>query len=369
LARHTLDAMGKDTDVRRLASGNAEAWRLARVWLRAEGTEALVVLGAEHLHAGAWSKAIALGREAPLALVLVHERVGLRRGHRELLASDDGPQEVGAEQFIRWLSAERHRPSGARELFGAPAHRRFPRVPDDEIPYFRDACRRALAPAGLREVEETAVKAIHATRRWLCRTERVTEASAAAFLVELTSSICDVNEELVLLRGAQAALWRAGWLLKVDASLLAAARGAEPDVPLEEARERLRHCPHPRDAALGAVAIAGRLGPKELAMLSVDQVSVSGERAALRLDREDAELGALSPVVRALLLERQASDPRPHDPLFTSASGERLRPKGIQRLLRRLALESGLPLLRVKPAAARDPSGWCARRGVVLQRL
>lgn len=93
--------------------------------------------------------------------------------------------------------------------------RRFPAVPDDEIPFFRAACRDVLSKPDFCVVDKAFRKSFDSASRWLQDRHDLSEEQVGAFLAGELGWRTDVNGQLTRLRGAQVAFLRHWWLLKV----------------------------------------------------------------------------------------------------------------------------------------------------------
>ncbi|MCA1701422.1 MAG: hypothetical protein LC790_21990, partial [Actinobacteria bacterium] len=211
------------------------------------------------------------------SVVLIQHQPGRDRTERDLRGRERAFTSVEPAVFHAW--AERFETAcdqaAPDRTVAAPADkRRFPAVPDDEIPYFRAACRDALTKPNFRIVDAAYRKAFDSAHRWLQARPDVTEDEAGKFLASQIRWVPDVNEQLTCLRGAQVAFLRHWWLLKVDPEGIAAAHGADPLVDLADdaVYHRLRQYAHPKTSALAALSIATRLPPGRLSMLNADPV-------------------------------------------------------------------------------------------------
>ncbi|MDQ3675324.1 MAG: hypothetical protein M3401_00750 [Actinomycetota bacterium] len=157
LALGILAGLGKDLD-REKQITQRDAWRLARVWLNAEQIHALIIIGADQLDVATWRQLSDVCRQSPTpSVILIQHQTGLDRTRRELLDRERTFTSVQSATFHDWgtrfEAACEHASTAEVEL--APALKpRFPSVPDDEIPYFRAACRGALSRPDFRVVDK-----------------------------------------------------------------------------------------------------------------------------------------------------------------------------------------------------------------------
>jgi hypothetical protein len=373
LAGVILEELGKDLDLQRGRLATDEAWMLTGIWLRAHEIGALLVIGVEHAGVALWHRLTDLAAHARLTVVLLSETLALSRGQRALFASPHGSiKSWEPDAFTAWLTqlsaASRHAPGSVPRPSSAA---RFPGVPSDEIPFFRDTCRRLLSAGEFAVVDATYLDAFAIAERWLegaCRP--LSEKATGAFLAGLIADARGIHEQLARLRGAQAAFWRARWLLKVRPDALVAAYRLRPDgIDREAASAVLNGYVSPRTAALAAIALRTGLSPGRLSLLNADQLS-HGCRTINLGDDAPVSLGPERPLLIAheLHRERQGRDPR--GPLFCRNDGERLRPRAIQQILRRSATETGLALTQTWSAPPeREHTFWMHRRGLTIQPL
>jgi len=377
LALGILAGLGKDLD-REKQIKQRDAWRLARVWLNAEQIQALIVIGADQLDVATWRQLSDVCRQSPTpSVILIQHQTGLDRTQRELLDRERTFTNVPPATFHDWgarfEAACEHACSAEVEL--APALKpRFPSVPDDEIPYFRAACRAALSTPDFRVVDKAYVKAYDSTCRWLDDHGPISEDEVGRFLSgDLYRA--DVNEQLTRLRGAQVAFLRHWWLLKVDIDALAAARYLEPPAEIDDdTYEQLRAYIQPKTSALAALSITTKLTPGQLAMLNADQVYAGRRwaRAYNAIDLGDRKLAvpAASLFLRAHDVDRDLRDAPPDGPLFTTSNGARLTAAGVQQQLRRVTRDIGRPLVSGWSSPTAQQHGhWMRRRGLSLQPL
>ena len=381
LALAILERLGKDLD-REKQIRQQDAWRLARVWLDAEEIQALIVIGADQLDLDTWHGLANVCRQMPTpSVILIQHQPGRDRTERDLRGRERAFTSVEPAVFHAW--AERFETAcdqaATDATDAAPTDkRRFPAVPDDEIPYFRAACRDALTKPDFRIVDAAYRKAFDSACRWLRARPDVNEDEAGAFLASQVRWVPDINEQLTRLRGAQVAFLRHWWLVKVDPEALAAAQNADPLVDLADdaVYHRLRKYAHPKTSALAALSIATRLPPGRLSMLNADQVftgrptSLWSSYNLIDLGDEIRSIPAAGLFLRAYHLDRDMRDQPADGPLFTTISGQRLTAAGVQQQLRAVTRDIGVPLVAGWSASpARQHGHWMRRRGLTLQAL
>lgn len=373
-----LADLGKDLD-REKQLTQRDAWRLARVWLNAEEIHALIIIGADQLDAATWHQLSDVCRRTPTpSVILIQHQPGLDRTQRELLHRERAFTSVPPATFHNWggrfEAACEHASTAAAELAPAPKKRTFPSVPDDEIPYFRAACRAALSKPDFRVVDDTYRKAYDSTWRWLDGRRHLSEDHVGALLAGALLGM-DVNEQLTRLRGAQIAFLRHWWLLKVDVEALAAAYHVDSPAELDDdVHDQLHAYAQPKTSALAALAIATSLPPGRLAMLNADQIDAGRRRDreynAVDLGDRKVAVPAASLFLRAHYLDRELRDQPPDGPLFTTSAGERLTAAGVQQQLRRVTRDIGRALVTSWSSPPAEQHGhWMRRRGLTLQPL
>lgn len=377
LALGILAALGKDLD-REKQIKQRDAWPLARVWLNAEEIQALIVIGADQLDVTTWRQLSDVCRQSPTpSVILIQHQTGLERTQRELLDRERTFTSAPPAAFHAWGArfdaALEHAASPDDEL-EPPRKARFPSVPDDEIPYFRAACRAALSKPDFRVVDDAYRKSYDSTCRWLARCDQLSEDEVGGFLAA-AMYWADVNEQLTRLRGAQVAFLRHWWLLKVDIDGLVAAHHVDAPTHIDaETHRLLRAYIQPKTSALAALAIVTGLPPGRLAMLSADQIygGRSWNRSYNAIELGDHRLGVrdASLFLRAHDVDRGLRDQPPDGPLFTTSAGKRLTAAGVQQQLRRVTRDIGRPLVSSWSSPAAEQHGhWMRRRGLTLQPL
>ena len=342
-----------------------EAWGLAATWLRAHDIRALVVIGSQYASAALWRRLAALATEARLTIALIGTSPRLTRAQRELLG---GPiTRWRADAFTSWISqlppADRAPPRARRTP--------FPAVPVDELPFFRASCARLLGAEAFDVVDAAYRAAFRSTERWLSNVARpLTEECTGAFLADLISDADGIHDQLTRIRGAQAAFWRARWLLKVHVDVLAAAYRAHLDgIDRHAAADLLNGYVSPRTAALAAITLRTQLPPGRLALLNAQQLT--HHCRALNLgEGPPITFGPERPLLIAHRLEAERRGQDPRGALFCDHHGQRLRPKAIKQLLRRTSAETGLALTQTwSPPTQRQHAYWMHRRGLSIQPL
>ena len=330
-----LRALGKQLRLPETPHDPHRQLQHAGIWLTAEEIGDLVVVRADRLAPAAWTLLLDLARGVPyLTLSLVIHRPTLPTPLRAMLG--DEPHD---ELRYHELDTPRVEPTPVSQ-HGEPP---FPAVPDTDFPLFLSACEALLDSADADRVL-AAHAAEHArTRAWL-HEQRLPGVTVIAGRLGALVSICsDPHEVLARLRGAQSALFLAGWLATFDAGTLVAAHATAHGSPLDDAAiGLLRAYASTQRAALGAIALASRGSAETIARLTV--ADVDRRTGSIHIGGRDHTLpGAAAGIARAHRLARVRNGATSDRPLFTARYADRpLKPAGVQRQLRELARETGL---------------------------
>lgn len=372
-----LQALGKDLDLTP-ALRQQDAWRLAKAWLEAEDTRALIVIGPEQFTEELWEEIDDVRRyQRARVVILVSHQTGEDSPRRQPGHAERCFDRVDAASLHRWAArfTAAYRPADA---VSKPPPPRYPAVPDDEAPYFRAACRAVLTAPEFARVNRSYRRGHDITRRWLTGRDDVSEEEASDHLAEALLWINDVHERLTRLRGAQIAFLHHRWLLKVDLEAFSVSHAIQRPSDIDtQIAARLRAYPQPKLSALAALAIATGLSPANLAVLNADQIFPNDDRHlgscnAIYYGDEylPIESGA-RPFLRAHHADRNLRRQPPDGPLFTTTAGRRLAAAAIQQQLRRISQDTGLPLLSSPTTGPHDPldGHWMRRSGITLQPL
>lgn len=204
---------------------------------------------------------------------------------------------------------------------------RLPETPHDPhrqlrhaaiFPLFLSACQELLDPADADRVA-VAHAAEHAcTRACLHDERRPRPAMIAGRLATLVGACRDPNEMLARLRGAQSALFLAGWLAAFDTGALVAAHATAHASPLDAAAiGLLRGYTSTQRAALGAIVLATRAPAEMIARMIV--ADIHRRTGSIRLgNRQEALPVAAKRIARAHRLTRARNGATSDRPLFTA---------------------------------------------------
>jgi hypothetical protein len=373
LAETVLTGLGKDLTLTGTARNAEEQWRRVEAWVAGEQPNVLVLWRAQNLPRSHWEKLMDLPLDESACLYLVVQGTATSRGQREAIR-DHGLEVVSFLDFQgRFTDVSvpgTPGPTGAVD---------FPTVPSDEFPAFLAACRSVLSDEDFAMVEARYWAAYEAGLA-LVREESglaAVEKKLGAFVRDLLRDAPTLDEMLVMLRGAQAALFLRRYLLGIDRESLAAGYAAIPRPRLDEATaRRLRRLAHPRLAALAVLALAVAPNPAPLSDLDVGDIAVDGDSAPVGDEHVDLPSAARG-LVRAQLAHRRLQGAGRADPLFVSErsqawtrSGEFVRttPHGIQQQLRQIAEETSVPVA-TSEGWLRTDKRWLARRGITVREI
>lgn len=368
LAWGILKELGKEHDLHGSTAAGHESWALAEIWLRAHRTSALIVLGAEALSGRLWRMLARLTTAGELTVLLVNATHTLVQSQRRLLHRAGPFERTDHMAFSAWAELQLHQRRAEPQAMSMP-FKRFPSVPADEVPFFRERCRELLSNQDFTTVDDAYLEAFRQARAWLAnRTEPLLEEDVGEFLARLVRTAADLHEKLTRLRGAQAGFWRNEWHLKVRVNALVAAHSTEPvDLDAHQAVRTLNGYVAPQIAALGVLALRTRLPPARLAMFNCDHLD--RDCRELELDGESLAFAAEeSALLRAQLLSMTRLGHPPDGPLFCRLDGSRMPPKALQQRLRRAAKETGLQLTQAwSPPVNLEHGYWMRRRGLSIQ--
>ena len=369
-AADILTSLGKRFDALRFERATKQAWQLVDIWFQAEQVRDLFVL-----------------RAARLDPALLRSLTDLAIGHGAAVWHIGGPGGGHRHDVRRWNKATfRHHWMEVVAVAGSTEEGAdFPEVPDDDFLTFRWSCRRLLDSQSFERVDRAFCESMDITGEWLRPRTRFRCWGApdgeppdgdefAAQLQELLVSASSAAEALTRLRGAQAAYFRAGWLIDYPIS-----DGGESDglVPLgpaldETMARRLRRLCLPASTAAMALVLATDLRSDGLSRLDISDVDEDGGGVLIG---DGGHRFTVPPhaqsLVRALLVERRIAGAGDRDALFMDARrGERITAERMSTLLRRLcwSTTAAVGLLAAERSPMR-PSHWLLERRLGIRSL
>jgi hypothetical protein len=333
LALDLLVALGKDHDALARERLGPRAWPLARSWLVGEGVGDLFVLRAHLLGPERWRDLVSLPAGSAMRLWLVVHRGGGPTPGQLAALGPTGWDPVEASALAeQWPDGSS--PSSDEEP--------IPSLPSEGFYLFRAMCRWTLPPEEFARVDAIYLRSRAQTLEWLRDWPEgapLSRPAVHAFLQRLTADSPDAADALVRFRGAQAQLFRHGWLLW--------ARGQEsafdPSGALvrldRSCAARLRAIADPRAVALAAVSLLSESPLSALLSMAVGdatpgRVSIDGRRYAVPRWSEG--------LVATLVAERRRDGAGAGDPLFVARRGGRLGIQEASRLLAHVAQRSGI---------------------------
>ena len=372
LGADVLEGLGKQVDISASSTTANETWFRACAWAIGERITEIVVVRAHLLDRFRWERLIELAAVARARLWLVVHRPSLSRGQRETVR-DWGARQLSFADFKRRFPRARGRTSPAAKA--AP----FPRVPDDEFPTFLTTCQAVLPADHFQQVSNAYWSAHQTTATHLSKYAAADRDALAELLSGLLAPCTSLDEMLARARGAQAAAFLPGWLIKVNAEALAGAFSATPISPLNnETCDALRQYSHPRYAAAAVIALAAREPASVIVGMNLGDVEPDGARARLG-GRSVAIPSHASGLIRAQLAYRLTEAADPDEPLFIAEKRDpagrqgrrfgRLTPHGLHQQLAKAALETGLSLLTVEDHGGADRQRRLRRQGITIHKL
>lgn len=378
LAETTLRALGKRGELAGHGRNAQLSWRRAIAWAASSDVDQIFVARAHLLAANDLEALVDLAALCSAEAWFIRPEGKIARGTREALASLP-LQEWTYERFRRRWSPAGPQPTPASH--GDPvAKPRYTELPDDEFPTFLVACKQLLDAAHSVHIEQDLCAAFAETDEWLTGRNDVTARDVAPFIFRLLQTHERRPEMLVAVRGAQVAFFQHRYLLKADIDRLLARRenhlGIERSADLADAI-----CPYAGTSHAAAAACCLILDDPTLATtarLNINAVAADG--AAIRVGTDTTAVPTeLRPALRAHRLLRLMDGAAHSDPFFASEQKQqrgqprlpvRTTPRGLQRLVRDFARETGLPLLvRYSVSKRSAERNWIYDLGLSVQKL
>ena len=291
-AHDVLGALGRAVnrlDAEQLA-GPAAAWRAVTAWMVTDQIEDLVVLRADRLSAGAWTRVLELGRETGSRVLLVCHTPQIPAHLAAVLAGTGYQLLTGLPQALRGTRPHpRLWPDAAAGA--GPDVADLPRFLYPHIRNYRSKAFDQLGPAGFARTDAVYRHGRDAACHWLSTrpgpgAAAVSCQSVQLFLAWLVHDSPSRHHTLARLRGAQAGFRLHGFMLNIPPSqrLLDVLSGPGLNAPLVTAQTagRIRAgVAHPVIAAgIAAVLVTG---VQALALASMPWEALSPENDTLRL--------------------------------------------------------------------------------------
>ena len=387
LAASVLTALGKDLDRRGNHKGSVLNWRRAEVWLRAEGVRELVAIRAQSLDWRCIEHMANLAARVDCGLTLVFAGQSELEGPR-LRSVSRFPFEV--LDFARWATGhgaacakKPARPDGDGHGHGDGDgdgdgdEKAFPPVPADDFTLFRASCRDHLNAGDFATVDSCWWAAFAAARAWVSAAGALDEEVVSAYLRDRMTSVASYGEVLTTIRATQAALFHAGWLVKVNHERFTGSALQEPYGLLTAANAAaLRGFVPPRLAAAATLAMVLRTPTELLTGLHLQDLDEDG--AAVRALNGEFEIpGPFRSFLRALWLERVGQGAHAESPLFLAPDGKKrnedapMTPAAMRRTLKLVTRETGLLVVREFSSLKLNPSAqnWNQRYGVSVAKF
>jgi hypothetical protein len=360
LGGELLRGLGKDETLDGVRHHTNDVWRHLRAWMLAHPIGDVLLYSAEHCRPTHLVSTAELVAAAGARLWLHTDGPPSKPLEPQMAAWAGQPQPF--EQFAAFWKSRRLAPPAlgdSRRDQAAP----FPRVPREDFPTFRAACRDLLAPAEFARVDQRYVAAFRAAQQQLAEP---TQEGVSGYLRGSVGVCASADELLIILRATQAALFRDGWLLRVALPSFLAIVEREPRAGTRTQGEwaRLRPYADPLPGAITALRASGlevsKLPSVTVGAIAPDGSSVRGRRETFAVERP-AQIFLRAQ--RALRLGDGASGSAP---LFWRR-GAAISEVLALRALRRPVSELGVSLATATP---HTPSkGWLRENGITLQAL
>ena len=374
LAADLLVALGKRFDALRFERVQTRAWDLVDIWIEAEQVRHLFVLRAHLQSARAWGELVSLGQRGGVEIWMV---CAADRASRDRPVQE--PQLWSPAAFAaHWLS-DRDNDSGNGDGDGADLG--FPEVPTEDFPTFRASCRRLLDRPTFERVDRVYRASMDETTAWLaCRQPRsrrlvppeIDVADAAAQLQSLLVGDRGPAEAIVRLRGAQAAYFRAGWLISFEPSVVPSDSGLVNLGPGLDAvvAARLRRLCTPRSAAAMVLFLVADMRSEALCRLDIGDVATDASRVDVGEWHINVPVYARS-LLWALVVERRRAGAGEDDPLFVHPrTGGRYVGSALRNVLRSVGAKTGISVgVRDSLGSPSGPGAWLRVRGMDIIRL
>jgi hypothetical protein len=366
VAQDLLEGMGKDCLTRGAGRNTRRSWEQGVAWLRAYEVDNLVVNRAQNLDRGGWNWLCELASICQMRLWFLVQTEPLSRGLREG-ARDWQIREVSISDLEDLIDSAVAQAPLTEDEGSKAAGKSFPRVPEAQFTTFRNECRACLDEEGFATVD-------HCYRAVMSRLgpEEVPDDSdqISRLLIDELDRAGSVDEALIVAKAAQAGLFRAGRLLRVDHEVLrqwaASAVAAQLD---EKARRLISRLADPGQSLLAALPLVTNLNPRELTLLDIGDLACREETIEVRGQVHPAPK-LWHALIRAGVAHRRLQGGGKSDPLFVVGERgvyERAPQKALRNKIRALVRETGLPLAGSwTPKAGEADRLKLARRGLKL---
>ena len=373
LAADLLVALGKRFDALRFERQRPRAWPLVELWMAAEEVRHLFVLRAHLLHPDRWRELTALGYRRGINIWLIGPPLSRRRGAPQ---GRRRPHRWTAEAFAaHWANTKTDEPDGDDSTT-------FPEVPAEDFPTFRAACRRLLDNAGFEQVDHAYRQSMDDTDVWLRpwdpRGRRtapppLTLDDLASHLQSLIITSTGTAEAVTRLRGAQAACFRAGWLVGFDPVVVNPKNGQVPlgsDLDRTVA-SRLRRLCTPHSVAAMTLFLATHLHSEALSHLHIGDIGAEGTTVAIRGAQRFRIPRYAASLLRVQLLARRETGAVDSDPLFVRAgTAERSAAAALRNTLRSVGAKAGISVsAHDSMSSPNDAKAWLQGRRIDLAPL
>lgn len=360
-----LEALGKQGDVSGAGREETLNWEVLAAWLLAHGVEHIVLVDAQWLRRSMLEDVIDLAAVTGATLWLVAQY----------------PLEDQYEEAVGYWPIEPATPMDLATMLEAtrsevqPATEPdFPEVPSDNFVSFRSQARRQLDEDAFALVDERYRSAFGAAVEWFAHNMgSISEPSVLSLIRAQLHACACADEMMTVLRGIQAAAFRAGWLVSVELARLVATaeRAAAAAIHSPATWVRLRAYREPFRGAACALA-ACELSLDAMSLMTLADVAADGSNV-----QADTGGGVVTVEVpegasiymRALVQHRVIQGASEDDLLFVR-DDTTLESKYLADAIRCPITEVGVPLYSQQVERADlDPKRWSRRWGLSVQEL
>lgn len=367
LANDLLAALGKTSG----RGFNADGWAVAAAhlvpWLVVEDIEHIVVGYAEVLPTNQLAALTHLAALAEVSVWFVSD--GGTSDTLAGFAKDFGATTLDGNDFtsemLTMAQSAGHEASPVRE----PA---FPEVvPEDTFLTFLATARRTMSDRSFAQVVSLFVPAFDDTRVWLGElNDAPSELDVSRHVSSLVEGQATLARVTTIMRGVQAAAFRHGLLIKLDARRFLN-RMSEARTALELREDEWRLLSNNGNTRQCAIAVLAALGLSVSTIHSLDADQVADDASRVQIDGHVYQVPtAAIPLLLAHLLYR-ASAADPSDPSLMAGSRKdaTLTERGVSMAIDDLARTTGIAFRAAHDRWDSDSSHWRQRTGISIAEV
>ena len=356
-----LIAIGHDIPLSTRGRAMNHAMTRALCWLAVSDIDHLVVAGANNLNPTSLADLCTVCSTAEVTVWLVYDTE----------PSDDREAAIDRLGAVNTPMADlldaRSRATRSQQATTTPE----PEVaPDVHFLAFLHTAEASMSQEGFAEARTRFEEGRRAMERELTTIDDVSETSISEALHRVTAGAPRVDHALPMVRGAQAACFRAGWHVQVDVERWVLRGQVAPlaTVLTDEQWRSLSRVQRPGDAACCALAILGA-SIEDMTRLSREHFDAGFESVLI-----DSRPTPVPPAARQLLQAQDinhALSASWDDPYLTLGTKEPdVTPKWITRVLRRASEDTGIALRARMASWARESNRrWTHRLGISVKAL